>query len=1051
MLKNSVSFIQPKSRDKIFTFLLAWVIILLVSQDSFCQTDESGHYQVIIESIGSLESSKDPKCHATASRLEDFIYGTPLTEKARERRIEIQKDVVRYIWETASTAEGVVNITENKLNQASDQLIKFMVYKDEWYLILTDGNKVHISQRDYKHYSSIAYGLRAVLAVQQDDLFGDGILLPLTDLAVNRLKFVCDITSIGLLKIADQRARQEDRYEIKINDLDHAWALVGHQSVDKEKATNNNSRPVDYEMTLSVIRQKLQSYEDYNQLSQKVFLRNVQVFFAQVPWPSDTSMAAALTYSFQESVLEFASKQLLDAQNRALTANNHIIRHEDVRMAMQRLLPHTINQFEDVTFFDRLPRSRQIRIEAYDLDAFRDSGIHWNYLEEAIRRSADEIVLEPDPHALELLVEGIAQMGVLLWRMAGQEAKKNNEEVLNAEHINAAFRYMKTSSNDHNTTVIDPDQEQRAAKKSLARIWDTSDKELFVDVTRDAGIDFEHRTSDWLNRQIRSYLFKSDENLARLSIPPAFGGSGVGAEDLNRDGFTDLLLLGGQGVKIYLGKKGKSFEDITERSGVIWTREDGTYGEPRQPILSDFDNDGIRDLFISYANDDHKMYKGNGDGTFEDLTSEVQLGGEGLIGGPCTALDYDKDGLLDLYIGYFGNYLKGDLPTLKRHNDNGSPNQMFRNLGNFQFQNVTEKSGLGNTGWTQAVGHADINNDGWQDVIVGNDFGVNSYYINNQDGTFTDKSVELGVDKPSYTMNIGFTDLNADDYPDFYISNIVVMEKDDKYTAPTAETTMHFNPEVLGNMRVVEANDLFVSKKEDDKLAYDLSKSIGRGYSSTGWAWDADFFDYDNDGDDDLYCLNGMNQYSVYGKQNPYYSSPDGQDMEVEFAQSKSAVNVFFENEGGFLENRSEGSGLDLNSTSRSAAYLDYDNDGDLDVIVNNYNGPAFFYENRSESLNNNWISLDLKISDEDEQVSLVGTKIKISTPDGIKLWRQISSTTGYLSVHPGRVHGGLGTSRKCKIEVQWPDGLKTNHKISKVNRNVVVEKRGNKASIAND
>src|SRR5438128_6520136 len=121
-------------------------------------------------------------------------------------------------------------------------------------------------------------------------------------------------------------------------------------------------------------------------------------------------------------------------------------------------------------------------------------------------------------------------------------------------------------------------------------------------------------------------------------------------------------------------------------------------------------------------------------------------------------------------------------------------------------------------------------------------------------------------------MRIVITDLNRDNYPDVYISNIVTMDKDEKYVLPDAKTRMKFNPRKMANMRVVEANDFFTSRVDSGHLiSYEQSKAVGRGYQSTGWSWGADFFDFDNDGDDDLYVVNGMNEYAVYSSVNPYF------------------------------------------------------------------------------------------------------------------------------------------------------------------------------------
>ncbi|MFT6809285.1 MAG: hypothetical protein ACJA01_002521 [Saprospiraceae bacterium] len=1035
-------YVLMKQRQRIFNFAL-YIVLIFLSQAVYAQDADSGPYKVIIESIESLESTKDPKCHATAGRLEDFMFGTPLNDEAREYRIKIQKDIIRYIWLKASD-DNIEKITPQLINKISDEIYEIRVVDGNWYVSIGSGKSILIDQRDYKHYASIAYSLRAVLAVQQEDLFGDRILSRLQDASVERLKLVSDIVSIAVIKLADNIARDQDKYVIGVPEIEKAWKSIS-KIYNEENAPLAKNHISDYNLTMNVIEQKLKSYEEYNQLSQKVFLRNVQVYFAKTMWPKDSIESIAVTSSFQDILIEFTSQLLLNAQKKAVADDQVLIRHEDVRIALQKLLPHTINEFEDVTFFNRLEFSDQGIIEAYDLDAFRDSGIHWNYLGAAIRRSIEKLQLEPTPFSLELIVEGIAQMGVLLWREAGNNAKLNQDLALNKKHLENAFDRIKKLSIKSNATpeieeaVIPLNSNENNSERAISN-------ELFENVTERSGIAFEHRTSDWLSRLIRSYIVKDDENLTRLAIPPAFGGGGVAAEDINHDGYDDILFLGGHGIKLFLNNGDKTFQDRTHASGISWTRTNGTYGEARQPIITDFNNDGHPDIFISYVNDYHRIFKGNGDGTFVDMTEASNLGGVGSVAGPSTALDFDKDGWIDLYVGYFGNYIEGHLPTLKRHNDNGEANKLYRNLGNFQFEEV-KNSGVENHGWTQAVGHADIDNDGWQDLIVGNDFGVNAYYLNQQDGTFEDKSIELGTNKPSYTMNIGFTDLNADDLPDFYISNIVVMEKDDKYKAPNANTTMHFNPESLANMRVVEANDLFISGRSKKKIRYTQSKAIGRGYASTGWAWDADFFDYDNDGDEDLYCLNGMNQYSVYGPDNPYYTSPDGEAMSISLYQSQASENVFFENNDGFLQNRSSGSGLNLNHTSRSAAYLDYDNDGDLDVVVNNYNGPAYFYENKAEEFDYNWVKLKLTYREKDSNPSLVGAKIKIQTDSDKHIWRQISSTTGYLSGHPSTVHVGLNRSKSYKIEIIWPDGMVTKRSLNIINSTIHVERKGNKVS----
>ncbi|AUC81881.1 CRTAC1 family protein [Lacinutrix sp. Bg11-31] len=500
----------------------------------------------------------------------------------------------------------------------------------------------------------------------------------------------------------------------------------------------------------------------------------------------------------------------------------------------------------------------------------------------------------------------------------------------------------------------------------------------------------------------------------------------MACEDINNDGLIDILLLGGFGNKLFLNSKSGKFKDVTQVSKINnWDTTLNSFGEPRQPIIADFNNDGFQDIFITYVNMPHKMYS-NTDGLhFNDVSSLTNLGGENAVAGPATTFDFDNDGLLDIFIGYFGNYIEGKLPNLSRDNQNGMPNKLFKNLGDFKFVEVpfTQKTSS-NNGWTQALGHADINQDGLQDLIIGNDFGVNKYYYNSKSGIFHEVSKQLKTDKPSYTMNVGISDLNGDLFPDFYISNIVVMQKDEKYVSPNENTTMKFDRDKMSRIRTIEANDLFISEVKNDTLkAFNLSSNIGRGYSATGWSWDADFFDFDNDGDEDLYCLNGMNDFSVYSIENPFYFKSSEKSNTVTYAKSSREKNVFFVNNNGILINEAKALGTDLNSNARSASYLDYDNDGDLDIIINNYHDNATLLENET-SKENHWIKIKL-VGNPESKINrdAIGSSLILNSPNHKNIWREIHSTTGYLSVHPKMQHFGLGNDKKTDIKIKWSNG----------------------------
>lgn len=997
----------------------------------FCSNNLFGQalsdFQSTIRQIGTLESQNDAKCHATASRLEDFIYGTPLSFSARNNRIEFQKNYVKNIWLAYTKAINSDNSTKNPLDLFKQIEQKYFYYQSDdsgIHLSYTNGHQLFISQRDYRQYSSVAYAFRAILSVQQSFLFETETLTSLNEEVLTYFKKSVDLTVLALLHQADQFARKGQQTTITEQHIDKAVKVLFNnfspqQSITvAHKKNNQDQRAIIFE----IINQKLSAYQKYNQINQSVFLRNIQVYFSKVLWPVDPDHSKEMTGFFTNLMIQFTSELLDHASKISVERNPSTISYQDIYQTVQNYLPHTINAFEDVTYFPEIKQRKQIVIESYDLDAFRDSGLHWQYLKYFLEDN--KLILQSgiDPFALELLVEGIAQFGVVVLRLAGLETLNQKAEVLTIAHLEAglaAFQSRLSAPTDGQASM--------ATSKIVSQKNNTTSANtaLFSEITAQSNLTFEHRNSDWLSRTIRTYTVVEKENLARLAIPPAFSGSGVAAEDIDNDGWVDLLLLGGKGNQLLKNIDGEKFVNITTQSGLDWKRPDGHHGEPRQPIIVDFDNDGWQDIFISYANNLHRIYRNNGDGSFTDMTDQADLGGQEMIGGPATSFDFDKDGLLDLYIGYFGNYQKGNLPTLKRHNDNADSNKLFKNLGDFKFVEVSKKSGTDNTGWTQAVGHSDIDGDGWQDLIVGNDFGINAYYRNNQDGTFTDISKQLATDKPSYTMNIGISDLNRDARPDFYISNIVVMEKDDKYVLPNEDTPAHFKPNSLRNMRVVEANDLFLSSTDEDgSLVFTKSETVGRGYTATGWSWDADFFDFDNDGDDDLYCLTGMNPYSVYGTDNAYHQPSQGTKKGVHFAQSKAENNVFFENKDGWLNILSTTGELNYEGTSRSAAYFDIDQDGDSDIIINEYQGTAKLFQNNAEINSNNWVKIKL-VGNPENQISrdAIGAAITLTTLNGDTQWKEVYSTTGYLSAHPKSIHFGLGDNQEFNLKIKWPNG----------------------------
>ncbi len=983
----------------------------------------------IIGTIEDFESQKDAKCYATATRLENFIYGTPLSDGARFGKIDLQKALISSVWGKASErakAQGRDAIGPSEIGSVLSEVLAYRSDGEGNVLVPRKGETLVLAANDIRQYSSIAYALRAILAVQQDSLFlfaNDD--LPLDDGAVDRLREALDVYTLATLRIADQAARARNEREISTQGFADAWReLLGGPSNDQPRSLPAAIARGDVSTFRTIIDQKIKSYENYNQIDEakasELFLANVGRFYARFHLPPG---GLSLPESLGRVAEDFLAEVLTLAEASTRERGEAILRLPDLNQAVQRATPHLVDDLEDVTFFHRLGKEKQVKLAAFDLDSFRDFGMHWKLLRILLSDPGVDAAVpavELDPFAAELLAEGMAQYAVLNLRIAGRLAKEEKTyPFFMGKHILAAADEIRNLAALHRDA---PEPESLAAPIRSVEGTRPGSGEIFMrDVTEGSGVRFEHRSSNWLNR------FRHDISI----VPPTFSGGGAAAEDVDGDGRDDLLFVGGIGNALYLSRGEGRFEDVTKRAGITFLGRDRLPGEARQPIIADFDNDGLQDILITYVNETHRLYRNLGDARFEDVSDLAGLGGPGLVGGPAVVFDYDRDGLLDIYICYFGNYLqgyfeqlntgrqpvdfRGQVPAMNRDNQSASPNRLFRNLGGMRFQDVTETSGTGSRGWTQAASHTDLDGDGWQDLVVANDFGKNQLLRNLGNGRFEDVAEHLGMDKSYHSMNVGLADLNWDGFPEIYISNINMMVKDNRYVLPNESTPLKLGPEAMTGVQIVETSLLYVSVGAEGRLQkYEIADDLERS-NDVGWAWDADFFDFDNDGDDDLYVLNGANEYFTF------FNNREGPGETAFYWDMEP--NVFYVNEKGTLRNYSRQSGADFTANSRSAVFLDIDEDGDLDIAINNFHGPAVIMENSLEA-SAHWLKVRLqgdpaKGSNRDA----IGAVIVAVTPDGKRVWREVHGGSGYLSSEPKTQHLGLGASQRVDLQIRWPNG----------------------------
>lgn len=360
-------------------------------------------------------------------------------------------------------------------------------------------------------------------------------------------------------------------------------------------------------------------------------------------------------------------------------------------------------------------------------------------------------------------------------------------------------------------------------------------KAQFVDVSREVNGKWPHQN----HPNARGYL----------PIPEQTADCGLACGDYDNDGWYDAYLLNGRSNRLLRNKGDGTFEDVTEKAGVVEMD-----GESRGAVFADLDNDGDADLYISNNRTPNKLYRNNGDGTFTDVTA-----GSGIeyIGWStsCVAADYDRDGLVDIYQCCYGNfYEKFPLPPC----NDGQANRLLHNLGNLKFEERGEDAGVDDQGWSLGASWGDANNDNWPDLLVANDFGDKRLYINQKDGTFEDIAEDSGCLDRNFGMSASFGDIDNDGDFDIYYSNMFsntnwIFQRPELLPVPWFLNWLRAG--ILGTLDGMTKGNTLCLNNGDGTFS---NITIEAGVDYGQWAWGSEFIDYDADGDVDIYCSNGF-------------------------------------------------------------------------------------------------------------------------------------------------------------------------------------------------
>lgn len=520
-----------------------------------------------------------------------------------------------------------------------------------------------------------------------------------------------------------------------------------------------------------------------------------------------------------------------------------------------------------------------------------------------------------------------------------------------------------------------------------------------------------------------------------------YNGGGVGVGDFNNDGLEDLFFTGNLvSNKLYINQGNLKFKDVTDVAKLttsdIWSSG---------ASIVDINGDGWMDIYVcttlwpDSAKRRNLLYinsglNENGVPVFDEQASAYNLDDTSysVMAG---FFDYDRDGDLDVYI--LVNQRLTGVPTNYRDKvqDGSSPNndKLYRNNGNGTFTDVSRESGIVIEGFGLGMAIADFNLDGWQDLYISNDFLSNDVlYINNQDGTFSNRSRDFIGHQSQFSMGNDASDINNDGLPDIITLDMLPetnMRK--KTTIGNKSYQTYINNEKYGYEYQHVRNMLQLNNGVGAGVGF---SEIGQlsGIYQTEWSWSPLFADFDNDGHRDLLVTNGFPKDITdkdFANYRAMVNNLVGPGLLVDSIPVIKIPNYAYRNNGDLTFSDVTSSwGLTQPSFSNGAAFVDLDNDGDLDYVVNNIDDPAFIYENTlsTESKQDTVHFLQLKLKGTKNNPYALGSKIKILSEGQVQFYEQ-NTYRGYLSSVDPVIHFGLGARDKVdSVLITWPDGKVT-------------------------